>query len=43
METLPAALRALAAIVGGQALFARVRAAFDPAGTLNPAILPRSA
>ena len=24
-----------------QALFARIRAAFDPAGTLNPAILPR--
>jgi FAD/FMN-containing dehydrogenase len=25
-----------------QALFARIRAAFDPAGTLNPAILPRA-
>jgi FAD/FMN-containing dehydrogenase len=24
-----------------QALFARIRAAFDPAGTLNPGILPR--
>ena len=24
-----------------QALFARIRNAFDPAGTLNPGILPR--
>ena len=33
-------------IVGGliaaeRALFARIRSAFDPAGTLNPNVLPR--
>jgi FAD/FMN-containing dehydrogenase len=32
---------ALARSPAEQALFSRIRAAFDPAGTLNPAILPR--